>query len=48
MRKDTNINLRVTEDQKAEMSEAASHAGIALSSWLVMIALREARKKAEG
>jgi uncharacterized protein (DUF1778 family) len=42
--KDVNINIRVTADQKAELTRAAERAGISLSSWVVATTLREARK----
>ena len=42
--KDENINIRVTAEQKAELAEAATHAGISVSSWMLAVALREARK----
>jgi uncharacterized protein (DUF1778 family) len=51
VRKDENINIRVTSDQKAELEWAANHAGTSISSWMLVLSLREARearRKAEG
>lgn len=47
VRKEENINIRVTAEQKAELAQAATHAGISVSSWMLTVALREARR-AEG
>ena len=44
VRKDSNIHVRVTEAQKAKLSEAAAKAGLGVSSWLLMLGLREADK----
>ena len=44
VRKEAHINVRLTEDQKAELTAAATHAGLGVSSWLLTIGLREARK----
>lgn len=47
-RKSENINVRVTAEQKAELMAAAERAGIGVSSWMLLLALREARKEAGG
>jgi uncharacterized protein (DUF1778 family) len=43
-RKEAHINIRLTDEQKAELTRAATHAGIGVSSWLLTVGLREARK----
>jgi len=43
--KDENVNIRVTSEQKAELVQAATHAG---SSWMLAVALREARRTEGG
>lgn len=47
VRKEAHINVRLTEEQKDELAVAATHAGTGLSSWLLVIGLREARKLAK-
>ena len=44
VRKDENINVRLTVEQKDELTRAATHAGLGVSSWMLALALREARK----
>jgi uncharacterized protein (DUF1778 family) len=44
VRKELSLHIRVTEAQKAELSAAAERAGIGLSSWMLAVALRAARK----
>jgi len=44
VRKDAHINLRLTESQKDELTAAATHAGLSVSSWLVSLGLKEARR----
>jgi len=44
VRKDLSLHIRVTEAQKAELSAAAERAGIGLSSWMLAVSLRAARK----
>jgi uncharacterized protein (DUF1778 family) len=46
--KDENVNIRVTSEQKAELVQAATHAGISVSSWMLAVALREARRTEGG
>lgn len=43
-RKEEQIRIRVTTDQKETLSEAAEKAGLGVSSWLLTVGLREARK----
>lgn len=38
------LRIRVTQEQKDTFEAAAVRAGLSLSSWLVSLALREARK----
>jgi uncharacterized protein (DUF1778 family) len=40
------IRLRVTEDQKRTLTQAAHAAGLELSGWLRSLALREANRAA--
>jgi uncharacterized protein (DUF1778 family) len=42
--KDENLHLRITKDQKALLVEAAEKAGASVSTWVLIVALREARK----
>ena len=42
--KDISIHIRVTEDQKAALTEAAESLGIGLSAWLLSTAIREAQR----
>jgi uncharacterized protein (DUF1778 family) len=42
--KDISIHIRVTEDQKAALAEAAESLGIGLSAWLLSTAIREAQR----
>lgn len=44
VRKEENLNIRLTTEQKAELTAAATHAGTGVSSWVLLLALREARK----
>ena len=44
VRKEENLNIRLTAEQKAELTEAATSAGVSVSSWVLSTALREARK----
>jgi uncharacterized protein (DUF1778 family) len=46
--KSEHVNIRLTTEQKTELAEAAARAGIGLSSWMLMLALREARKEGGG
>jgi uncharacterized protein (DUF1778 family) len=42
VRKEEIIRLRVTAEQKQMLTEAAERAGLGVSSWLLMLGLREA------
>ena len=43
--KRTNLNIRITPAEKAEIAEAARHEGASgASDWVRMLALKEARK----
>lgn len=42
VRKDQDIRIRVTADQKQTLTDAATRAGLGVSSWLLMLGLREA------
>jgi uncharacterized protein (DUF1778 family) len=42
VRKERNIQIRVTDDQKEILAKAAERAGLGLSSWMLMLGLREA------
>jgi predicted HicB family RNase H-like nuclease len=47
VKKDENLNIRLTTEQKAEIAAAAERAGLSASSWVLALALKEARN-AEG
>jgi uncharacterized protein (DUF1778 family) len=42
VRKEEIIRLRVTAEQKQTLTDAATRAGLGVSSWLLMLGLREA------
>jgi uncharacterized protein (DUF1778 family) len=44
VRKDQDIRIRVTEEQKQTLTDAATRTGLGLSSWLLMVGLREAKE----
>ncbi len=44
VRKEDQVRIRLTEEQKVILTEAATKAGLGVSSWLLSIGLREARK----
>jgi uncharacterized protein (DUF1778 family) len=44
LRKEDTIRLRCTEEQKARLIAAAQRDGQGVSSWLLALGLREARK----
>lgn len=44
LRKEESIRIRVTPAQKEALTEAATRAGLGVSSWLLMLGLREAQK----
>ncbi len=41
-RKEGSIRIRVNESQKETLSKAAERAGIGLSSWMLVVCLKEA------
>jgi uncharacterized protein (DUF1778 family) len=47
VRKEESIHIRLTAEQKDGLTEAATRAGLGLSTWLLMLGLRE-MQKAEG
>jgi uncharacterized protein (DUF1778 family) len=47
VRKEQQIHVRVTAEQKEQLAEAAGRVGLGVSSWMLSVALREA-KRAEG
>jgi uncharacterized protein (DUF1778 family) len=44
VRKEDSIRIRVTEEQKQALTGAAERSGLGVSSWMLMLALREAKK----
>lgn len=44
VRKEENIHIRLTEEQKEALTEAATKAGLGLSTWLLTLGLREVQK----
>jgi uncharacterized protein (DUF1778 family) len=48
VRKEESVHIRVTAEQKATLAEAAGKAGLGLSSWMLMVSLREAQKTGGG
>lgn len=44
VRKDQDIRIRVTAEQKETLTDAATRAGLGVSSWMLMLGLREATK----
>ncbi len=48
LRKEDSIRVRVTESQKKTLTEAATKAGLGVSSWLLALGLREAQKLSGG
>jgi uncharacterized protein (DUF1778 family) len=47
IRKEDSVHIRLTAEQKEGLTEAATRAGLGLSTWLLMLGLRE-MQKAEG
>ena len=45
-RKEFVINVRVTAEQKDVLVDAATKIGLGVSSWMLMLALKEAKKTA--
>jgi uncharacterized protein (DUF1778 family) len=46
--KSSQIHIRVTDDQKTALTEAATRAGLGVSSWLLMLGLRETQRDPGG
>jgi len=44
VRKEENVQIRVTKEQKATLARAAEKAGLGLSSWMLTITLAAAHK----
>jgi uncharacterized protein (DUF1778 family) len=42
VRKEDSIRIRVTADQKQTLVDAATRAGLGVSSWMLTVSLREA------
>jgi uncharacterized protein (DUF1778 family) len=40
VRKEDSIRIRVTEEQKQALTEAAERSGLGVSSWLLMLGMR--------
>jgi uncharacterized protein (DUF1778 family) len=45
-RKEDRIIIRVTEDQKNALAQAATRTGLGVSPWLLSVGLREAQRAA--
>jgi uncharacterized protein (DUF1778 family) len=48
LQKSEHLNIRLTTEQKDELTAAAKHAGLGTSSWVLATALAAARKKSNG
>jgi uncharacterized protein (DUF1778 family) len=48
LRKEDSIRIRVSDAQKKILTDAATKAGIGVSSWLLTLGLREAQKTTGG
>lgn len=48
LRKEDSIRIRVSDMQKRELTMAATRAGLGVSSWLLMLGLREAHGGKDG
>ncbi len=48
VRKDQDIRIRVTEEQKQTLTDAATRAGLGVSSWMLTVGLREANTGGKG
>ncbi|MFI5337871.1 MAG: plasmid mobilization protein [Opitutales bacterium] len=46
--KEESIHIRLTEEQKEGLTEAATKAGLGLSTWLLTLGLREMQKAESG
>lgn len=47
-RKEAIVNIRMTQEQKTVLTEAASKAGLGLSGWLLSLGLREVKHEQDG
>ena len=45
VRKEDTVRIRVTTEQKEALTEAATKAGLSLSSWLLAVGLRAAQDR---
>jgi uncharacterized protein (DUF1778 family) len=45
VRKEDTVRIRVTTEQKETLTEAATQAGLSLSSWLLAVGLRAAQER---
>jgi uncharacterized protein (DUF1778 family) len=48
LRKEAIVNIRMTDEQKTTLTEAAQKAGLGVSPWLLSLGLREARRDGTG
>jgi uncharacterized protein (DUF1778 family) len=48
LRKEDSIRIRVNAEQKELLTEAATRAGLGVSSWLLMLGLKEAQRAGTG
>lgn len=48
LRKEDSIRIRVNAEQKLALTDAAARAGLGVSSWLLMLGLKEAEKVGKG
>jgi len=48
LRKEDSVRVRISTSQKKLLTDAAARAGLGLSSWLLMLGLREAQKGDRG
>ncbi len=48
LRKEESIRIRVSDAQKKTLTDAATRAGLGVSSWLLMLGLREAKTEGGG
>jgi len=44
VRKEDQLRIRLTGDQKAVLTEAATTAGLGVSSWVLLVSLEKARE----
>jgi uncharacterized protein (DUF1778 family) len=46
-RKEDRIIIRVTDEQKATLKDAANRTGLGVSPWMLSVALREAQRASQ-